>query len=142
MTTTISHEEVRNDLNKSHACAYLKGYVVGHAVKMGMKWDGDHERTQAFKEGWDDGHNSCQVCVTYAHILYNRLRHNRPHRNSGKLDFHYLAESEDPQRFDDSHIGHMLWEYTGWTSQFNNRLANTGIDVKPLLSAVEAENHG
>lgn len=131
MTTTITHEE-EVDIAHRRACAYLEGFVVGHAVSNGMKWDGDPSRTKEFEEGYNNGCNSFSRDATYAHILYNRIRHNRPHRTSGKLNHQFLEDSEDPRRFDEEHILYMLWEYTGWTSGFNNRLSELGIEVKNL----------
>ena len=137
MTTIITHEEEYKIAHKK-ACAYLKGFVVGHAVINGMKWGGDSSRTPEFNEGYNDGQKTSSACITYAHILHNRLRHNRPHRTSGELNHQYLVDSDDPGRFDQDHIQYMLWEYTGWTSMFNDKLESLGFQVKSLLKFGEA----
>jgi hypothetical protein len=79
---TIELTEEQVAFNK--ACAYLKGYIVGQSVKRGMKWESKKEPTESFQAGFDKasergcGFHSSQA-LTIAHIIHNRLRHNRPH---------------------------------------------------------------
>lgn len=87
-TATLTQEEVQKRESHRKACAYLKGRVVGYAVRCGMKWDGDPERTAEFKEGFNEYGGD----LTTLHIIYNRLRHNRPHLGSWEADQEYLDE--------------------------------------------------
>jgi hypothetical protein len=126
-TTAIEHTEA--EIAHRKACAYLKGYIVGSSIAHGMKWDGDPERTPEFKAGFENtsGRGSDEV-LTLAHILYNRLRHNKPHRTSGKR--HYDEGYTD---FDQAHID---WARREWPSTVNriiSELANYGIDAVSLV---------
>jgi hypothetical protein len=75
------------------ACAYLKGYVVGLSVRKGMKWKSTKESSESFQEGFDSAQKPIWVSdeyVTLIHILYNRFRHDRPHRQTVELDDEYI----------------------------------------------------
>jgi len=128
MTTTATIEYTEAEISHRKACAYLKGYIVASSVKNGMKWNGDKERTPEFALGYEDGGAGGKY-QTYAHILYNRLRHNKPHRTSGHNFY-----DEGKTDFDQSHIDFML-RYYGWTNRFNSKIANLGVEVKPLLNS-------
>lgn len=113
MTTTaiLTEEVVKERESHRKACAYLKGRIVGYAVNQGMKWDGDPDRTEEFKQGfegftWDN--------VTTLHIIYNRIRHNRPHLKSWDADQEHLDNS---------------WG----ASKILAKLAEFGYDVKGLV---------
>lgn len=79
-----------------------------------MKWDGDPEKTEEFKEGWE---LSSYVSPTFAHIVYNRIRHNRPHLSSREADQEFL---------DDCWGGHK--------SKLLAKLAEYGVDVKEVTA--------
>lgn len=112
-TIELTEEQIAERESHRKACAYLKGYIVGYAVNQGMKWNGDSEKTQEFKDGWED---SSWVNPTFAHIIYNRLRHERPHLGSREAD----------QAFLDDYWG-------GSKSKLLAKLAEYGIDVKELV---------
>lgn len=125
-TTTIEYTEA--EIAHRKACAYLKGYIVAASQNRGMKWEGDPERTPEFKQGYEDGQYVPAPGLTLAHIIYNRLRHQKPHRTSGK--HHYDAGHTD---FDQSHIAHMRHEWPGMVNKLASQLANYGIDVSEVL---------
>lgn len=114
MTTTAIQEVSVEEQRQIHrkACAYLKGYIVGYAVNQGMKWEGDPERTEEFKRGWEE---ASWVNPTFAHIIYNRIRHDRPHLGSREADQEYL---------DEGRYG---------TSKLLATLAEFGVDVQEVL---------
>lgn len=114
-TATLTVESIESQLESLRkACAYLKGYIVGYAVKQGMKWSGDPERTEEFKQGWDD---SSWVNPTFAHIIYNRIRHDRSHLGSREADQACLDD------------------YWGSTkSKLLAKLAEFGIDVREVTA--------
>lgn len=93
MTTTTANtsEETSREIHRQ-VCAYLKGYIVGYAKRRGMKWEGDQTRTEEFKKGFEDSERCDDSVVTVAHIIYNRVRHNRPHCKTEKLDDKFLRE--------------------------------------------------
>jgi hypothetical protein len=93
MTTTTETINEDNYLTHRKSCAYLKGYIVGYSKRRGMKWDGDEEGgTTEFKQGWDDSQRCDSETVTLAHIIYNRIRHDRPHCGSREKDSEYIRE--------------------------------------------------
>ena len=110
MTTAVEtiETEVAQRLAHRKACAYLKGYIVGYGSSRGMKWDGDPDRTPEFKQGMED---SRRGNITFVHILYNRMRHSRPHLASYDLDSNYM---------------------TGW-KWMAERLAEFGYDVNEAI---------
>jgi len=86
-TATIETPSVPADreVHRS-ACAYLKGYIVGYSRRHGMKWDGDESRTEPFARGFEDSRHVASATVTFAHVIYNKLRHGRPHLSGGRGD--------------------------------------------------------
>ena len=94
MTTTTANTSEETTTRETHrqVCAYLKGYIVGYAKCAGMKWDGDLTRTKEFKQGFEDSSNCDDSMVTVAHIVYNRVRHNKPHRKTRELDFESIRK--------------------------------------------------
>jgi len=96
MTATATVPEIQIDparIAHRKSCAYLKGFVVGYAVKAGMKWDGDPDRTPEFRKGFDDAQSwrYGPTAVTYVHCLYNSIRHDRPHLGSTEKDNSILS---------------------------------------------------
>ena len=82
------------DIAHRKACAYLKGLVIGHAVSMDRKWDGDNMKTPEFNKGYIVGLSSHESKVTMAHILYNRLRHDRPHLKSRQAELEFMYQNQ------------------------------------------------
>ena len=70
------------DIAHRKACAYLKGIIVGYASSHGMKWNGDPDRTPEFKDGYEKGIKESYFPISAIHVIYNRIRHNRPHRKT------------------------------------------------------------
>jgi len=92
--TDVIVQEFIDEARVAHRreCAYLKGFVVGYAVKRGMKWDGDPDRTPEFRQRFDEGQGRYgSESATYVHCLYNNVRHNRPHLGSAEKDSLLLA---------------------------------------------------
>lgn len=78
---------------------YLKGRIVGYAVKKGMKWASKNEMSEAFKIGYDESVNKLKYFdrwtgredITAIHVMHNRLRHTKPHTDSVETDNVHLA---------------------------------------------------
>ena len=118
-TATLTETPVDNRIAHQKACAYLKGYIVGYSKRKGMKWDGDEERTPEFKQGWEDSKRRTSETITFAHIIYNWLRHDRPHLGREKRDEAYVKE------FREKHA---------WTgNKLLNALAELGVDIEEIL---------
>jgi hypothetical protein len=116
MTTEITATEEENRLIHRKACAYLKGYIVGYSKRRGMKWPGDEDGgTPEFKQGWEDSQRCDSETVTLAHIVYNRIRHDRSHLGGAEADSDYVRENR--------------WR----GSCFLNVLAEQGIDIGEVL---------
>jgi hypothetical protein len=113
MTTTTETKE-ENQIHRK-ACAYLKGYIVGYSKRHGMKWNGDEDGgTPEFKQGWDDSLRCDSETITLTHIIYNRIRHDRPHCGVDK-DAEYIREHR--------------WR----GNKFLNALAEMGYPVSEVL---------
>lgn len=101
MTThTLTHEEIA----VRKLMAYLKGRIVGHAVRKGMKWSSKREMTPEFEMGYNEGvakpkHDTPWMDVLYReeitaiHVIHNRLRHDRPHTGSEEQDDAWLGKT-------------------------------------------------
>jgi len=104
------------------ACAYLKGLIVGYARRNGMKWDGDPSRTSEFKLGFETERFGFprfdEKVATYVHILYNRLRHDRPHLESVEADNEFIRWH--------------IWERPLPTQAITGALDDLGFDVNEL----------
>jgi hypothetical protein len=123
--TTTAIEFTEAEIAHRKACAYLKGYLVA-ASSTAPKTS---PRTPEFAAGLEDGNKVCTVeGVTLAHIIHNRLRHNKPHRMSGKR--HYDAGYTD---FDQSHIDYMRTNSPYFTNKLLSKLANYGAAVVELM---------
>ncbi len=100
MTTAVAEEIIETETIEDdkdriafrRACAYFKGFVVGYAASRGMKWDGDPDRTPEFREGWKQSQWASAADVTFIHVVYNRLRHERPHLRDAATD-EYCVEN-------------------------------------------------
>lgn len=92
-TSTLPSEQ--QDLHD--ALVFLKGIIVSYSVAKGMKYDSKHAPTPLFEEGMTlgadiaDRWNGKEI-ITALHVLYNRLRHNRPHTGSVETDEKALSE--------------------------------------------------
>ena len=122
MTTTATVQDTQVDETRiahQKACSYLKGFVVGYAVRQGMKWKGDAEKQYPeFHDGYKASQSFISAeTVTFTHIIYNRLRHERPHIKGGDSDF--------VQKFRRG--------YPSSASQVLNSIAERGIDVQEVL---------
>jgi hypothetical protein len=121
-TATIETTSVDdNRITHRNACAYLKGYIVGYSKRRGMKWNGDVERTPQFKQGWEDSKRRSSETITFAHIIYNWLRHERPHLGREKRDEAFVAEFREKHAWKGGN--HLL-----------NALAELGVDIEEVLS--------
>lgn len=117
MTTTTETKEEENRQIHRKVCAYMKGYIVGYSKRRGMKWEGNEEGgTPEFKQGWDDSQRCDSETVTLAHIIYNRIRHDRPHCGSCEKDSEYIREHR--------------WR----GNKFLNALAEMGFSLSEVLS--------
>jgi len=92
------------------ACTYLKGLIVGYGMRWGMKWESKREPSEDFQAGM----NQLTSFINTAHIIYNRLRHNRPHLNSINSDTEYLNRDPRTERWIkervSDHIDYDIWE--------------------------------
>ena len=111
-TTYVLTEQ---DIAHRKACAYLKGLIVGAASNRGMKWNGDPERTPEFKDGYEKAQEG-YVPLTAVHIIYNRIRHDRPHLVSVEVDSVALKETS-----------------SYYMMPIIEKLAEFGYDVKAVL---------
>jgi hypothetical protein len=121
MTATATLEETTQDANReSHrkACAYLKGYLVGYAKRRGMKWDGDEERTPEFAQGFNDSKRIGRDTITFAHIIYNWIRHDRPHLGSERRDEEFVEAYRSRNT---------------WGNKMLATLAEYGLDIEEVL---------
>lgn len=76
-----THIITEQEAQKRNAIAYLKGQIIGYAVRKGIKWESTREQTKFFQAGFDRAQLSYldERWVTARHIIHNRLRHNKPH---------------------------------------------------------------
>jgi len=84
-------EQSRREIQRK-CCAYLKGFLVGYASRKGMKWYGDPERTEEFAQGFGDSKRVGSKTITFAHIIYNWIRHDRPHLGAENRDEQFVKE--------------------------------------------------
>jgi hypothetical protein len=119
-TAVIETTSVPAD-RESHrnACAFLKGYIVGYSKRHGMKWDGDESRTEAFADGFGRSRNVGPKTLTFAHVVYNRLRHDRPHLGSAQRDEEFVEEFRR--------------EFSIIANPLLTTLAEYGVEVKEVL---------
>ena len=97
MTATTNQEDTK--VLFRGLCAYLKGEVVGYAIKNGMKSESRRNRTEEFEEGMAKAEIwKPSSWVTIRHIYYNWLRHGRPHTGSAHSDSDYLSQHSDEVR--------------------------------------------
>jgi len=114
-----TEEAKSHDLTHKHVCAYLKGFIVGKAKRRGMKWNGDEERTPEFKQGWEDSKYKGPDMLTFAHIIYNWLRHDR----------HHLGTEERDEEF----VKNFRMNPCNGSNKLLSTLAEFGLDVDEVL---------
>jgi len=103
----------------SAVCAYLKGYIVGYSSRHGMKWDGDVDRTPAFAKGWEDSKRRGHGTITFAHVIYNWLRHDRCHLGSELRDERFVKKFREDR---------------AWSANpLLAALAELGLDIEEVL---------
>ena len=110
-------EEIRRETHRK-CCAYLKGYIVGYAGRNGMKWDGDETLTSEFEQGFNDARRIGKSTVTFAHIIYNWIRHDQPHLGSENRDEQFVKEYRKKR---------------AWGNKLLANLAEFGLDIKEVL---------
>jgi hypothetical protein len=120
-TATIEQSIVEETRRETHrkACAYLKGYLVGYAKRKGMKWEGDAERTPEFAKGFEESKRVGADTITFAHIIYNWIRHDRPHLGSEERDEQFVKKYRRERAWNSNKLLATLAEY--------------GIDIKEVL---------
>ena len=99
-------------------CAYLKGYLVGYSKRKGMNWKGDKTRTEEFALGFEASKRMSPDYITFAHIIYNWIRHDRPHLGTEERDQVFVDEFRKSQA----------------PNKFLATLAEFGLDIKEVLS--------
>lgn len=112
-------EETVQDIQRQihrRVCAYLKGYIVGYSKRKGMKWKGDPERTSEFAHGYEDSKRKDSKNITFVHILYNWVRHERCHLGSEDLDESFVKEYR---------------QY--YSNKILKKLSDLGLDVQKVL---------
>jgi len=85
-----------------NAILFLKGVLVGYATKKGMKHSSIRPESEYYQKGREFAEKnpySYSDWATSAHIIYNRLRHERPHKGSFDLDQQHLNENSYDVRF-------------------------------------------
>jgi len=84
------------DLARRKAIVYLKGFIIGYSVANGMKWSSKITPSPVFLSGQKDGEHARwnKTLVNGVHVLYNRIRHNRPHGSSFDTDSVMLKAAE------------------------------------------------
>ena len=112
METTATVQVPLSEIARRKAIIYLKGFIIGNAVKKGFKWTSKHPATPLFDAALADG-KSYLYGISIAHILYNRIR------QTGRSHF---ANRECDQAYLDKHgVG-------GWMVM--KTLEHTGYDLK------------
>ena len=105
----ITNEITLEQVATRNLLVYLKGRIIGYAVRKGMKWESKMEPTAAFQMGYDFGFKKpvndypwkqqyYKDEVTALHVIHNRLRHERPHTGSQPMDEVFFERTS--QRFD------------------------------------------
>lgn len=86
------------------AINYLKGIIVAYATECGMRHSSnktiteDYENGKAFMKDKLSGLYCPSDWITTAHIIYNRLRHERPHKGSFDTDQEHLDQNKNVAR--------------------------------------------
>jgi len=64
--------------------AFMKGWIVAQSIKKGLKYSSTKNSSKEFKLGQEKGFEKYLASshITALHIIYNRLRHNKPHTKS------------------------------------------------------------
>ena len=88
--TVEKHILTQEEINERKAISYLKGMIIAYGIENGLKWKSNREPSEAFQAGFD---SKSHADITSVHILYNRLRHNRPHTFSVENDQEILENS-------------------------------------------------
>ena len=89
-----------------NVCAFLKGFIVGYSKRTGMKWDEFSKRLNP-------------DYITFAHIIYNWIRHDRPHLGSETRDQKFVEEFRKSR--------------ARYRNKFLATLAEYGLDIKEVL---------
>ena len=116
-TTTDTTQDAQRLVHR-RVCAYLKGYIVGYSKRRGMKWKGNPEKTSEFAQGYEDSKRKDSEHITFAHILYNWVRHDRCH----------LGKEERDQNFVDEYR-----KQSFGSNKLIAKLADMGLDVQEVL---------
>lgn len=101
-TYQLTIQEVAN----RNFALYLKGRIIGYSVRHGMKWSSKHASSPIFQLGYDEGIKPLKNDyswtliqdkseITAIHIIYNNLRHNKPHTKSVENDEAILSRSDE-----------------------------------------------
>lgn len=85
MDIVLSEKEVK----MRNARLFLKGLIIKKSIMEGMKYSSSKTPSKWFETGMN---TSSSVCVTNCHIIYNRMRHDRPHTFSLENDQKILTE--------------------------------------------------
>lgn len=86
----FDHESHKN------AIAFLKGIIIAYAKECGMKHSSTKPETEFFEKGRTLVEKKSYLdsyWITIVHIIYNRLRHRRPHKSSFEADQEYLNQN-------------------------------------------------
>jgi len=90
-TLTLPQVDEKIDAHRK-SVAFLKGAIVGFATAKGMKYASKREPNGEFAIGLEYGKDILWASnrITVLHILYNRIRHLRPHTGSISGDNTFL----------------------------------------------------
>jgi len=89
MTTLTTNIIDETSISHRKAVAFLKGIIVARCINYGMKHSSSSEPSAEFLAGQEFYHEQWLAPVdriTAIHILYNRIRHKRPHTESRERD--------------------------------------------------------
>ena len=98
--TTLTLPEVDEKIDAHRkAVAFLKGTIIGFATEKGMKYKSKREPNGVFATGVKYGKDKSWIrnWITILHILYNRIRHLRPHTGSIEGDDIFLQKYSYPR---------------------------------------------
>ena len=85
-TTTIEVTEI--EIAHRQAIAFLKGQIVGYAVREGMSYESKQKPSEFYQKGLDSvpGYAD-RDWVTERHMAHNLLRHERKHTDHDSFSY-------------------------------------------------------
>ena len=80
-------------VSQMNAINFLKGIIVSYSKKNGMKHSSKKQETEYYQKGkllFESKYYFDAKCITVVHIIYNRLRHEKAHKDSFSSDQSYI----------------------------------------------------